>query len=164
MKALLMLVLGLILWIGNAEAQSLSPVVISTSGSFLQNGSAMLSSTVGEMTMVKTFSGGNSILTQGFQQTSDIDVGLHTISHNNTLSIFPNPTSGNTTILLPTSAEEFEVIVFDAIGKIVFRKTVHSYSPDKVFHFSLEELTNGAYILKVKTKEDYYSSRINLIK
>ena len=49
-----------------ANAQSLSPSVISSAGDFFSNASGSLSSTVAEMTMVETFSSTNNKLTQGF--------------------------------------------------------------------------------------------------
>jgi len=52
-------------------AQSLSPTVISSTGGFSSNANGSLSYTVGEMTMVQTFSAGGNILTQGFQQPNE---------------------------------------------------------------------------------------------
>jgi hypothetical protein len=51
----------------NLNAQSLSPVVLASSGGYFESGTVSLSWTLGEMA-TETFSGSNIILTQGFQQ------------------------------------------------------------------------------------------------
>ncbi len=53
-----------------AKAQTLSPTAIVSTGGFSSNANGSLSYSVGELTMVKTFTGNGSILTQGFQQPS----------------------------------------------------------------------------------------------
>lgn len=81
-----------------AAAQSLSPQVISSTGGFSNNGgNGSLSYTVGEMTMVQTFSSGNVILTQGFQQPNDFTVGLLDITKDDfgSFVMYPNPAVDN---------------------------------------------------------------------
>src|SRR4051812_9015968 len=50
-----------------AGAQSLSPKVIASAGGYFTSANASLSWTLGE-TMGQTFTNGNNVLTQGFQQ------------------------------------------------------------------------------------------------
>jgi hypothetical protein len=165
MKALILLVFGAIVLIQISGAQTLSPSVISSSGSFYQDGNGMLSSTVGEMTMIETFPSGNSILTQGFQQPFDFSVGMSYEDGNNFIDIFPNPSSGNMTISWPVNSPDvFEVFVFDAIGKMVFRKKVFIQPLSKNIHLSLDELIAGMYIIQVNTKSEKYFKKINIIK
>ena len=165
MKALLLLVLGVISFIHQGDAQSLSPSVISSSGAFFQNSNAMLSSTIGEMTMVETFSAGGSILTQGFQQPFDFPVGIPQHSANHSLEIFPNPSLGDITVFLPDlTGDEIAVQVFDAIGKLVFRKVFHMNSPANRIHLSLNNLIDGMYVFEIKTKTDHYFRKVNIIR
>jgi hypothetical protein len=58
------------------NAQSLSPQVIASSGSYFSNGSGSLSWTLGE-TMTETFIAGSSQLTQGFQQPDAVKVNIN---------------------------------------------------------------------------------------
>lgn len=76
-----------------ANAQSLSPTVIASSGGFFSNANGSLSYTVGEMTMVQTFTSSNNILTQGFQQPNDNIVGLLDFVKDptGTFVLYPNP-------------------------------------------------------------------------
>jgi hypothetical protein len=148
-----------------ARAQSLSPMVVSTSGAFYQNGSGMLSSTVGEMAMVTTLSSGGSILTQGFQQAFDFGVGIHPPMVNSELVIFPNPTHGTIAVRMPSEfSGGAEVSVFDAIGKLVFKKKYEVISQATTIHLSLEDLIDGMYLLEIKTTAENQFCKINLIR
>lgn len=165
MKALLLLTLVASLAFGYAGAQSLSPSVVSSSGAFYSNGAGMLSSTIGEMAMVETFSAGSSILTQGFQQSFDVGVGVPEHPAALALSIFPNPTSGNIVIQLPDSyTGKVEANIFDAVGKLVFRKTVPLARNANSIPLSIESLMKGMYVLEVKTDTEHSFTKINLIK
>ena len=62
------------------SAQSLTPTVIASTGGFSSNANGSLSYTVGEMTMVQTFSANNNILTQGFQQPTNNVTGIIDLS------------------------------------------------------------------------------------
>jgi hypothetical protein len=75
------------------RAQTLSPIVIASSGGFSSNANNSISYTVGEMAMVQTFSSAGNILTQGFQQPNDIPEGLLNVPENGKgdLVLYPNP-------------------------------------------------------------------------
>ena len=79
------------------KAQTLSPTVIAASGAYAANANSSLSYTVGEMSMVQTFSSANNILTQGFQQPNDKITGLLNIGPNaeGSFIVYPNPAVDN---------------------------------------------------------------------
>jgi hypothetical protein len=165
MKVCLPITLLLSIVIGNSNAQSLSPTVVSTSGAFYSNGSGMLSSTIGEMAMVETFSNGSAILNQGFQQAFDFATGIHNSTVRNEMNIFPNPTSGNVTIrVLHSFTGEVNANVYDAIGKLVFSKTEKLTVQENTFMLSLDNFVDGMYLLELQTNSESYSTKINLIK
>lgn len=76
-----------------AHAQTVSPTILAASDGFFYTAGGSISYTVGEMTMVQTFSGAGHILTQGFQQPSDIPTDLPAIKSCETgdLILYPNP-------------------------------------------------------------------------
>jgi hypothetical protein len=82
-----------------AQAPILSPTVIASTGGFSTNGGNSLSYTVGEMTMVQTFTGGGNILTQGFQQPNDTGTinGLLSVTQDEfgSFVVYPNPAVDN---------------------------------------------------------------------
>lgn len=104
-----------------AAAQSLSPQVISSTGGFSNNGAnGSLSYTVGEMTMVQTFSAGGNILTQGFQQPNDFTVGLLDVTKDEfgSFVVYPNPAVDNLSygFSFPESGR-VEIAVYNEVGQ-----------------------------------------------
>ncbi len=137
----------------SAQAQTLSPTVISTSGGFTLTGGYSLSSTTGEMTMVETFSSGSSILTQGFQQPSDFNVAIPELPTENNITIFPNPNNGSCQLLL-NSIGRADIIIrlYDALGKEVYSNHINHVSVMEQFSLLFSELPNGIYWLDVKAE------------
>jgi hypothetical protein len=80
-----------------SSAQQATPTVISTTGSFSQIPGGSVSATVGEMAMVKTFSGGGTILNQGFEQPNQSVAGLLDVVDNDkgSFAVHPNPAIDN---------------------------------------------------------------------
>jgi hypothetical protein len=76
-----------------ANCQMLTPTVIASTGGFSSNANGSLSYTVGEMTMVQTFSASGNILTQGFQQPNSLPTGLIELSQEDfgSFVVYPNP-------------------------------------------------------------------------
>ena len=84
---------------GKSISQQLTPVVTSTGGGFYQNASGMLSFTIGEMSVIETFTTSSYTLTQGFQQVWDIETSIASPSNIPfSVRIYPNPTSETLTI------------------------------------------------------------------
>lgn len=136
-------------FIGNA--QMLTPTVISSTGGFSTNGgNGSLSYTVGEMTMVETFSANGNILTQGFQQPNDNMTGILDMTHDDfgSFAVYPNPAVDNVWfgIELPESGK-ISIAIFDIIGqkvadvynsnytsgKVVQQTNVHSFAAGEYF-------------------------------
>jgi hypothetical protein len=90
----------------NANAQSLSPTVVTTSGGYYPSNNASLSWTLGEIA-TETFSNGGYILTQGFQQPYGIiisGINLDLLVYlEGPFSVSEMGTSLNSTGLIPLS-------------------------------------------------------------
>ncbi len=136
-------------------SQSLSPAVIASSGGFFSNGAGMLSTTVGEMTMVKTFSSGSNFLTQGFQQPTDVAVAVPELKNNHVaVSVYPNPGNGMFNIALNTDQDSKVVLnVHDVLGRSVAGKNFDHASGFNVHQLDLNNLTEGIYYLEIISKE-----------
>lgn len=144
---------GLFLWSfifsNQVIAQTLSPNVISSSGGFIANGTAMLSSTVGEMTMVETFSNAGIILTQGFQQPDDFGVSAEDIEPvNGLISLGPNPTHGSVNLIFNSSdALILKINVFDIRGRIIYKSEIEKQANNNFVQVNSSTLACGEYIL-----------------
>ncbi|MFN8286744.1 MAG: T9SS type A sorting domain-containing protein [Chitinophagales bacterium] len=135
------------------SAQTLSPSVIASTGGFSSNSNGSLSYTVGEMTMVQTFSAGNNILTQGFQQPNDVVIGLLEINSGEygNLVVYPNPAVDNFSygFELPAAGKVY-FRVFDQLGQIVADGYNGSYTGGKEVHeMNVTPWAAGTYYLQM---------------
>ena len=150
MKLKICLILGSFIFSSKLIAQTLSPVVISSSGGFSANGTAMLSGTVGEMTMVETFSNAGVILTQGFQQPDDFGVSAEDIEVLNDLfSLGPNPTHGSVNLIFNSNAAlMLRVNVIDMRGRIIYNNEVEKHADNNFIQLNFSALACGDYVLE----------------
>src|ERR1700741_118978 len=104
------------------NAQMLTPTVIASTGGFSSNANGSLSYTVGEMTMVQTFSANGNILTQGFQQPNDNLTGLLDLTQDEfgSFAVYPNPAVDNLWFGFQMPEEgKIQVTLYNAIGQKV---------------------------------------------
>lgn len=152
MKKLLLISCFFLSIAGQAGAQSLSPAVIASSGGFSTGTGVLLSSTVAEMTMVNTFSSGTGILTQGFQQPEDFNVGITALlPGNNSLQVYPNPANDAFSIqsLFAEEGTLFLTLV-DAIGQLVMPvASVETIAGVGKYTMNSSSLAPGIYLLTV---------------
>jgi|SRR6185436_7777142 len=144
-------------------AQSLTPVVISTSGAFYSNSSGMLSSTIGEMSMVKTFTSANGILNQGFQQVYDFNIGIDE-SSNNLFALYPNPTAGDVMIRSNGFRGAVDANVYDVTGKLILEESGVFTPGAEAMTIHLSGFADGIYFLELRTATKKLFSKINLVR
>jgi hypothetical protein len=117
------------------KAQMLTPTVIASTGGFSSNANGSLSYTVGEMTMVQTFSSSGNILTQGFQQPNENVTGLLDITQDDfgSFVVYPNPSVDNTWFgfELP-EAGRVVVSLYDELGQKISDVYVGNYQSGKI--------------------------------
>ncbi|MCW5908756.1 MAG: T9SS type A sorting domain-containing protein [Chitinophagales bacterium] len=136
-----------------ASAQSLTPTVISSTGGFSSNANGSLSYTVGEMTMVQTFSAGGNILTQGFQQPNDLSVGMLDITRDEfgSFVVYPNPAVDNLWFgfQFPESGR-VTVSIFDILGQKVADIYSGNYDNGKVVEtMNVSNYSAGVYVMSL---------------
>ncbi|MDC0177008.1 T9SS type A sorting domain-containing protein [Polaribacter sp.] len=106
-----------------------------------------------------------SVATNGNGGTSGDEVVTTSTSGNTALGIseakrlrfdmYPNPSTDNLTIQLPSGSEKATVKFYDYIGKLALTKTVFSAN-DKI---NVESLKSGVYILKVISEDKIGSQK-----
>ncbi|CAN5379859.1 hypothetical protein BH11BAC1_BH11BAC1_14860 [soil metagenome] len=155
---------------GTVGAQSLSPAVISPGGGFSANGSAMLSSTVGEMVMVETFNNNSVILTQGFQQPEDLNVTVKDVEHSFVgITVSPNPSQGLIKLVFKTSEElDLSIVIYDISGQRVYQTEARKATQNNFIALDLSAFAAGEYIIECKSIDNsksvpvFLSQKINL--
>ncbi len=161
MKLKAIITIGLVGALTAANAQSISPEVIATSGEHFSNGTSQLSWTIGEV-MIDTYSEGGNIVTQGFHQTQ---LTVTSIEESNPLSldvnVFPNPTSQFLNIGVEGEHSELTATLYDMHGKLLMQESLQSGQGSA--QLDLSKLAIAYYILKVVDENGRYASshRVN---
>lgn len=129
-------------------AQPIKQQVIASSGSYYENGSISLSTTVGEP-VITTLIATNNTLTQGFQQPV-YDIGVGVIEAKGKalqIKVFPNPTESTITIdLVSDENESAQLMVVDMLGKVLHQQKLSFNTPNAV---NLNQLASGQYAFKI---------------
>ena len=140
------------------NAQMLTPTVIASTGGFSSNANGSLSYTVGEMTMVQTFSASGNILTQGFQQPNDNITGLLDLTQDafGSFVIYPNPAVDNMWFGLQLPEEgKVQITLYNGIGqKISDVFNTHYDSGKMVEQLNVSMYAAGVYMLTMNFVSD----------
>lgn len=151
-----------------AAAQSLTPTVIASTGGYSTSANGSLSYTVGEMTMVQTFSAGNTILTQGFQQPNDFTVGLLDVTKDEfgSFVVYPNPAVDNMFygFVFP-EAGKVEVAVYNNAGQRMADVYNANYVDGKTVEtLNVSNYAAGLYFMSVNFVSDKDGKTYNVSK
>ncbi|WP_261509952.1 reprolysin-like metallopeptidase [Chryseobacterium paludis] len=66
--------------------------------------------------------------------------------------VYPNPSKGLLNIKFTNSNENYDIMVYDASGRVAFSKLNNTLDAGKVGTFNLAHLMTGDYVIKIKTK------------
>ncbi len=143
----------------SSNAQSLQPTVIASDGEYYTSSSGSVSWTLGEV-ITETYSAGNNILTQGFQQPKSGLVGVWNIKHTeSSVFIYPNPTRGNVFIdMSKLPADEYTIELFDGIGKKIFSGVANAGGT--AYPLWVGDQATGIYLLSISSSTFRQSYKI----
>lgn len=163
MKKASFLVVIVFITISVTHAQSLSQVVIASSGATISGASNTLSFTAGESVIGK-ISNGES-LGQGFWQGAIEGVVLS--NEDFTLevqaTVYPNPVTDYLTISFKDlEGEAFGLIIYDLNGKQVFQKELIGTTSNETLDFS--GYSSGVYILNIEQLTTNKSKSFKIVK
>jgi len=120
--------------------------VVATAGGTLSNASGSISYTIGEG-VAQTFSKGEKVLTQGFQQTLLLVSDEKVLRELNfSIIVFPNPT--NEVVTLRVEKESFTgllYLLYDLSGRLLAKKEIEN--SDTTIPF--QSMQAGSYLLEV---------------
>ena len=132
----IILILVCILFVSIVNSQTLSPQVITSSGSYFVGSKATLSWTLGEC-IIETGYSTTNILTQGFQQPEYAITGIEEETNNNfKVSVYPNPAIDYITIEItsnpPIDERTFKVKIIDLSGKVFYQQLIKQTIKDRL--------------------------------
>jgi hypothetical protein len=152
------------LFSGIASAQSVSPTTFNMTGGYTNPGAApgtgyyQLEWSVGEATMIETFTTPNFTLTQGVLQPCTDKVTkdpLALIFHKGEYVLFPNPTSGKFELdLLLNVRGQLQMQLVDAAGRLIERREFHYDGCGRIERFDIGRLPDGVYTLHTTLRGD----------
>jgi hypothetical protein len=154
----------------STHAQTLSPVVISSSGGFYLAGGNSLSVTVAEMTMVQSFIQPTNMLTQGFQQPEQLTTG---VAENEAVQgevvVYPNPSTGQFNISYNALSDgDYQVKIYNMVGQIVFAQSYSATFGINTIQLDIGQYGQGIYMLELRSagqngKQKSSIHKINLV-
>ena len=128
---------------------TLAPSVISSGGGYAEGDNISISWTLGELA-VTTLTGGNMILTQGFQQPFDMGVGISSNEVNWNISVYPNPVGDELRIRFDIDKPgDFLVEIQDVTGRLISQEQHKQINPGDIILLNTSSYTHGVYFLKV---------------
>lgn len=86
-------------------------------------------------------------------------VSTHTLETSE-VNVYPNPSTGMVSVMMPTNTKNFEVIVYNVVGEQITNKNVNS-NFDKV---DLSNQPNGVYFVKVTSNGEVTTKKVLLSK
>ena len=147
-KFILLLVLGVVAG-STLFAQSLTPMVISSSGGYYSSAAGSLSATVAEMTMVQTFTSMGNYLTQGFQQPEEWYASVKEDQVPGNISIYPNPSNGKFNITVNSLEKGLaQIHLYDILGQKTFSSQMGIGSGVNTENIDITGYATGMYFLE----------------
>ncbi|MCW3124504.1 MAG: hypothetical protein JWO03_162 [Bacteroidetes bacterium] len=131
--------------------QTTSPQVVASAGWYSTAGGYSLSQTVGEMSMVATFSQGGTILTEGFQQPEDVSIGIFDFTTSGgKMVLFPNPAVDRFQLRYEFPKEgKLAVSIYNTIGQKVVTHIEDEYGGgQRAIQLSAAKLSSGVYFVR----------------
>lgn len=143
------------------NAQSVTPDVIASGGDYFQNVNGSVSWTLGEP-MGETYTAGNNILTQGFQQPWDF--GTMITGEPVNAEVYPNPTSDLVYLQFGDKTSGTYVIeVFNTLGQQL-SATNFTATPSSRATVSLTSFADGIYFISVRKTDGTETSTFRITK
>lgn len=157
MKKLISLIAAILLLaqISFSQLATLSPSVIASAGDYAEVGNISLSWTLGEIA-VSTITASDIILTQGFQQSYDIEdttsIDLNPIDWQ--IIAYPNPVRTEIKIQFDVlEPSDFWVELQDITGRILSQKQYKEIHPGDIVPIGMSDYTYGIYFFRVYTPD-----------
>ncbi len=134
-----------------AQAQTLTPTVISTAGTSFVNGTNVLDWTLGEPATF-TLNNGTNLLTQGFHQNDLLITQVENLDNSFGVNVFPNPTADFVQIQFDKATDNNVIELFSVEGKLLLSETKNATTISQI---NMSNYANGTYLLKINKNKTY---------
>jgi len=133
----------------HAQQMILSPTVLAPAGGHDQSANYTLSWRLGEVA-VTTLNGNNLILTQGFQQSFGLDVGIRERVTDLGIRVYPNPVKNELFIRFGSEKEsDYLLEIEDVTGRIMLQQSYSRVEPGDILRINTSAFSSGVYFLRI---------------
>ncbi len=140
----------LLININNVKAQSITPSVINASGYSGTISGQVFDWSIGEMTLVSTYTGSTLIVTQGLLQPYMLSSKIENSQKNNLIHVFPNPTNSIININFDNAIKgELTYRLQNMEGKSLIFKTIPNVQTISNEQINIESLPDATYLLTI---------------
>ncbi len=166
MKRSRLLILAMLLMVIGAQAQSVRPSAINATGGAKIIGSNDFEWSVGEMTLVSTFTTPSVIVTQGVLQPGDVTLGVPATGDlSKALRVFPNPATDYVNVQYTSPANgTLSCRLFDVAGKDISSQNITVAGGHAAGQIDIRSLAAATYMLEVTFLPDSGSPEISAYK
>jgi len=135
----------------NARGQSIGPSTLNATGGTAIAGGNTYDWSVGEMTMVSTFTGSTVIVTQGLLQPDSLhSSGVPSTALLQHLQVFPNPASSLLNLQMTASAAgTLSYRLMDMAGKVIITSTAKLPQGTTTQQIDISRIAAASYMLEV---------------
>jgi hypothetical protein len=125
---------------------------------YVNNKSYYLIESIGQASVINTFSANNYVLRQGFLQPVSASVFASDAKASLKAIVFPNPFLNQIQIKFDEPIiDELNLALYDVLGRVIIREV---YNPIQAITLDLLYLSNGSYFLKVQMRSKVLSAKI----
>ena len=138
-----------------ARGQSVGPATVNAIGGTGTISGNFYDWSIGEMTMVATFTGTDLIITQGVLQNDLSHEGVANTTLANHLLVFPNPSSSIVNVKYASAANgTLGYRLMDMAGKIIINHSARVTQGITVEQLNISQLAAAAYMLEITFDAD----------
>lgn len=123
------------------------------------NGKYSVSQSIGQLSVIGTYSKKGYYLRQGYQQPL-YKIKVSSVSQKNdlTATIYPNPFKQSVSISFSnTMKNKISVLVFDITGKMIYSK---KFKPSQRIQLDFDAISSGSYLLKVLSNNKLFNAKL----
>jgi PKD repeat protein len=107
--------------------------------------------------MFETYNGfGNNILIDNVQVEGTISSVKPVAGSNAQITVFPNPSDGNISLLVEGLTGELKISILDITGRIVLQDVNSASGQERTIHYNLQDRKSGVYFISVENNGNRY--------
>ncbi|RNC86803.1 MAG: T9SS C-terminal target domain-containing protein [Winogradskyella sp.] len=136
----------------NIGSAGSSQKVVTTSGTY------SVSQSIGQSSVIGTYSRRGYYLLQGYQQPLEFRTSNIDYDTNLQAVVYPNPVDNKVTVQFNESIEDqFVIRIFDINGRLIYDR---EFSPIQSLEVYLDDISDGTYLMRVISERKKFQTKL----